>query len=123
VVHRKDWIVSESLKQDIASIPQPPVAVVAGARQKQQVLSFENADLRLVLNALAKQAGISLIVPDDVKGTVTARLDDVDFASAVKLLVRASNYDLFKNRDIFLVHRKTWAVPDALQLEIMAADD
>ncbi len=51
-----------------------PEATVTTSTRKAPI-SLENADLRQVLNTMAKQANMSIIIPDDVKGTVTARFN------------------------------------------------
>lgn len=73
------------------------------ATRKKQVLSFENADLRVVLQALAKQAGMSLIIPEDVKGTVTARLVDIPIDKAMKTILESKGYSLVELDGVYQV--------------------
>ena len=78
----------------------------AAAKPKKQVLSFENADLRVVIQAMAKTAGISVIIPEDVKGTVTARLVDVPIERAMKTILESKGYSLIELDGVFQIKSK-----------------
>ncbi len=118
IVHRKDWVVPESLKQDFASIPHAPEVLAAGAKSKKQILSFENADLRLVICAMAKQAGMSLIIRPEVTGTVTARLVDVPLGTAMRIITQNSGYGLYESNGFWVIHEKGWTVPESMKRDI-----
>ncbi len=88
-----------------------PVATVNGstdvaAKPKKPTLNFENADLRVVLQALSKTAGMSLIIPDDVKGTITARLVDIPIEKALKTILESKGYSLIELDGVYQVKSK-----------------
>jgi type IV pilus secretin PilQ/predicted competence protein len=100
----------------------PPAETAAApavpAKPKKQVLNFENADLRVVLQAMAKQAGISLILPDDVRGNVTARLIDVPIQKAMKTIVESKGYSLVELDGVYHVKSKESVNQEPLRNEI-----
>lgn len=98
--------------------PPAEAAPAVPAKPKKQVLNFENADLRVVLQAMAKQAGISLILPDDVRGTVTARLIDVPIQKAMKTIVESKGYSLVELDGVYHVKSKESVNQEPLRNEI-----
>ncbi|MCL6559355.1 MAG: type II and III secretion system protein, partial [Firmicutes bacterium] len=46
-------------------------------------LDFKNADLKDVLRALSVQAGVTMVIDDSVKGSVTLHLTRITFAEAL----------------------------------------
>ncbi len=81
-------------------------AVDAASKPKKQAMVFENADLRVVLQAMAKQAGMSLILPEDLKGTVTARLVDVPVQQAMGTILTSKGYSLVELDGVFQIKSK-----------------
>lgn len=103
--------------------PGAPVDAAAGAppattAKKKQVLNFENADLRVVLQAMAKQAGISLILPEDVKGTVTARLVDVPVEKAMRTILESKGFSLIELDGVYQVKSKESIAAEPTKTEI-----
>jgi type II secretory pathway component GspD/PulD (secretin) len=52
-------------------------------------LSLQDADLREVLQTLAKIGGISIVIDPEVKGTVTAELSDVPWQQALHTILKS----------------------------------
>lgn len=61
--------------------------------QPQRVsCAFRDADVREVLYTLAMQANLNIIIDEDVKGTVTARYEDVDWDVALGAIVKSTGH-------------------------------
>ncbi|MDD2706871.1 MAG: secretin N-terminal domain-containing protein [Verrucomicrobiae bacterium] len=101
--------VAQEAPKDGAAAEAPKTgvpAVSAPAKPKRPPLAFEKADLSIILPAMAKQAGISLILPEDVKGTVTARLVDLPIKQAMEVILESKGYQLIERDGVFLVKSK-----------------
>lgn len=61
-------------------------------------MEFQNADLRVVLELLAKQSGQNILISDDVKGNVSLSLRDVPWQDALDAIVKTNGYTLVRNR-------------------------
>ncbi|MCC7519909.1 MAG: hypothetical protein IT578_12090 [Verrucomicrobiae bacterium] len=106
-----------------AQAQAPAMAPAAGstngvAKARKQILVFENADLRVVLQAMAKQEGLSLILPDDVKGNVTARLVDIPVRQAMETILASKGYSLVEMDGVFTVKSKEAINTEPLKSEI-----
>ncbi|MFH1352046.1 MAG: secretin and TonB N-terminal domain-containing protein [bacterium] len=53
-------------------------------------LNFHEADIRMVLRAIAEQTGVNFIYGSDVEGTITLKLKDVAFDDAIRLILKLS---------------------------------
>jgi len=90
-------------------------AVPAGPR----TLVLENTDLRTLLNSMAREAKMSLILPDDVRGTVTARLIGLDTRRAMEIILESRGYSLEESKDgIFTVKSSASIAQEPLKMEI-----
>ncbi len=83
------------------SRPQPPPADVqmTEAQVKQRLktvvsLAFAGANLRNVLNGLAKTYGLNIVVGEEVKGTVNITLRGVTLGEALKQILKLSGYTI-----------------------------
>ncbi len=85
---------------------------------KKNVLSFEKADLRLVLTAMAKQANMSLIIPDDVTGTVTARFVDIPLDKAMRTILESKGYSLVEADNIYQVKSSASVSSEPTKMEV-----
>lgn len=94
------------------------VSTNGAAKAKKQVLVFENADLRVVLQAMAKQEGLSLILPDDVKGNVTARLVEIPIRQAMETILASKGYSLVEMGGVFTVKSREAISTEPLKSEI-----
>lgn len=83
--------------------------------------TYLNVDLRQVILELAGQAGASVMLEDQVQGTVTIRLINVPFEDALNVLLSGRGLTFKRIRGIYVVASpETLAVryPDATALEI-----
>ncbi len=55
-------------------------------------LEFNDADLKIVLDLLAKQSGANIVVASDVKGTVSLSLRNVPWRDALNTIVKTAGY-------------------------------
>ncbi len=66
-------------------------------------LELEEVPIVAVLNMIATQNGLNVIVSGDVTGNVTMRLDNVDVETALDALLTANGYNYFMKDDIVVV--------------------
>lgn len=73
----------------------PPVVI---ERQPEETVSLTamDADLRVLLPALAEAAGVSLIVPRDLRGAVSLHLVDVPAMEALERVLAAADLSLIE---------------------------
>jgi len=57
-------------------------------------VAYKNAPLRLVLNQIARQAGVNMIISPTVSGTVNLRLKNVPWREALLAVVNTAEYTL-----------------------------
>ena len=107
-----------SAQQTPAPTQAPATSTNGVVKPKKQVLIFENADLRVVLQAMAKQEGLSLILPDDVKGTVTARLVDIPIRQAMETILSSKGFSLVELDGVYQVKSKDAINSEPLKNEI-----
>ncbi len=101
--------------------PSPPVETTTKAtdtKSKKSVITFENADLRVVLQAMARQAKMSLIIPDDIKGVVTARLVDIPVERAMKTILESKGFSLIELDGVYQVKSKESIAAEPTKTEI-----
>lgn len=101
-----------------APSPAPAASTNEVGKAKKQVLVFDNADLRVVLQAMAKQEGLSLILPDDVKGNVTARLVEIPIRQAMETILTSKGYSLVEMDGVFTVKSREAISAEPLKSEI-----
>ena len=66
---------------------QAVAGLVDGAR-----VEFHDADVRVVLMLLAKQAGANIVLPADITGKVSLSLRDVPWREAFEAVARTAGY-------------------------------
>jgi len=62
-------------------------------------MEFQDADLKVVLDLLAKQSGANIVVAEDVKGKVTLSLREVPWREALETIVKTASYVLVEDQD------------------------
>ncbi|MGE4618731.1 MAG: hypothetical protein AAEJ04_02865, partial [Planctomycetota bacterium] len=55
-------------------------------------IEFQDADLAVVLDLLAKQSGANIVIADDVEGKVSLTLRDVPWREALNTIVKTAGY-------------------------------
>jgi type IV pilus assembly protein PilQ len=66
-------------------------------------LSFQDIDLRAVLQVLADTSGKNIVVSDSVNGSVTLRLQDVPWDQALDIVMRTKGLDKREQGNVILV--------------------
>jgi len=87
-----------------ATVPDeaPQVKTEGGFLQiskKRISLNFHEADIRMILRAIADQSGVNFIYGSDVEGTITLKLKDVAFDDAIRLILKLSGLVVEKEAD------------------------
>lgn len=59
-------------------------------------MEFQNADLRVVLELLAKQSGANILIAEEVKGNVSLSLRDVPWQDALEAIVKTNGYTIVR---------------------------
>ncbi len=66
-------------------------------------LDFKEADIQVVLQALARKAGINIVTSKDVVGSVTIHLDNVSWEQALDTIVANYGYGYERNDNVVLI--------------------
>ncbi len=66
----------------------PPADTTTG----RFLLEVQNEDIRKVLELLARNTGLNILISKTVQGTVTVSLRDVDLETAIEALLQATGY-------------------------------
>ncbi|MDX2227063.1 MAG: hypothetical protein SFY92_08265 [Verrucomicrobiae bacterium] len=93
------------------------------------VIEYVDQDLNAVLRALARRAGINLVIGPGVSGTVTIRLTNVSFEDAIKIIVAAQNLSYTRDEVLNVSYVRTAAAqvqeptqPDSYTFNYARAD-
>ncbi len=82
-------------------------------------LEFESAPLAVVLNMIARQHQLNLVVSSDVEGEVTVRLEDVDVATALDAILTPRGYNYYLHNNVIVVKPMETDALDELQSRII----
>ena len=55
-------------------------------------MEFNNADIRVVLDLIARNAGSNIVISEKVQGLVSLNLKDVPWRVALETIVKTANY-------------------------------
>ncbi|MFM8343342.1 MAG: secretin and TonB N-terminal domain-containing protein, partial [Betaproteobacteria bacterium] len=82
-------------------------------------LSFQNIDVRAVLQVFADFTKLNLVVSDAVTGSVTVRLQDVPWDMALDIILQSKGLGLRRQGTVMMVApREEWAARDQADLEV-----
>jgi len=70
---------------------------------KRLSLEFELAPLTAVLNMIAQQHELNLVIASEVEGDVSVRLDNVDIATALDAILVPNGYNYYLLNDVIIV--------------------
>ena len=82
------------------------VTQITTTTTRRPPIEYVDADLRDVVRALARQAGLNVIVGEDVTGKVTTRLVDVPIEQALKIILGSKGYVLTYGDGVYQVRSK-----------------
>ena len=66
-------------------------------------LSFQDVDVRTVLQIMAETAGVNMVIADSVSGTMALQLDDVPWDQALDIVLDAKNLGMQRNNNVITV--------------------
>lgn len=116
----------ESPPQAPPSQPPAPASTEEQARQRLKTpvsISFTNAELRNVLNGLAKTYGLNIVVAETVKGSVNITLRGVTLEEALKQILQPNGYTfLWEGSILRIVSLEEEVVTEVLSLNFIQAD-
>ena len=101
----------------LATILMLVIGSVAGSplmEGKRLTLELEEAPIITVLNLIASQNELNLVVSGQVTGEVTMRLNDVDVAAALESILSPNGYNYYLRDDIVVVKPIDLFTPDEL---------
>lgn len=75
----------------------------ANLTEGKLTLEFQSTPLVAVLNMIAQQNGLNLVVSGAVEGNVTVKLDNVDVATALDAVLAANGYTYFHRNNVIVV--------------------
>lgn len=78
----------------------PPVVINPNART---VHEFQGDEVAMVLRLLARQAGINIMVSDQIVGTVNMRVENLTPLEAIKVIVDAKGLDMSQVNSVYFV--------------------
>ena len=78
----------------------PPIAINPNART---VHEFQGDEVAMVLRLLARQAGINIMVSDQIAGTVNMRVENLTPLEAIKVIVDAKGLDMSQVNSVYFV--------------------
>ena len=79
-------------------------------------VNFRDADIRSVINFIAKQSGFNVLIPSSVQGKISISLDNVTFEDAVKNITSISGLSYSLNNNVLYIDQKDGNV-FAMQIE------
>ncbi|MCL4744876.1 MAG: AMIN domain-containing protein, partial [Burkholderiaceae bacterium] len=94
------------------------LATQQGYRGERLSLSFQNVDVRALLQVIADFTNLNIVSSDSVTGSVTLRLKDVPWDQALDIVLQSKGLDMRKNGNVILVAPSTeFAAKEKLDLE------
>ena len=66
-------------------------------------MELEDVSLPLVLNMIAKEYNLNLVLSDDVNGNISLRLEDVDLVTALEALLYPNNYNYYIKNNVVII--------------------
>lgn len=74
-----------------------------GMAQDTLSLNFKETDLKVVLQSIAEKSGVNIIFAPEVTGTVSVKLDNINWQTALEVILRAYDYGYAKYKDVVIV--------------------
>ena len=83
-------------------------AQAAGDDNDRISLSFDEAPVTRILQALADYQQINLLIAPGVEGQLSLRLDDVPWRQALRLVTRLAQLTVVEEENVWLVYPESW---------------
>jgi type IV pilus secretin PilQ/predicted competence protein len=78
-------------------------------------LQLESVPITMVLQMIAEQNNLNLVVSGEVEGDVTLRLENVDVATALEAILSPHGYNYYLKDDVIVVKPTSIDVPEELE--------
>jgi len=120
--------VSEAAPDEVPYVEAPPAAPVPGQAVKKAYsgqkisLTFDDADIRRILQLIAEVSDLNIIAGDEVKGTISLRLVDVPWDQALDLVMDIKGLGMLKEGNVVRVLPKE-SIRAMRQSELTAIKD
>src|SRR5690606_20819095 len=106
-----DYVVEIAPRPEVARAGGSVGGVPAGADRTYtghpMTFNFQDVPVRTVLQLIAEEAKLNLVVSDSVAGNITLRLDSVPWDQALDIVLRAKSLDKRRNGNVM------WVAPQA----------
>ena len=79
---------------------------------------FKDADITNILRIFSKRYGVNIVAGPDVKGTVTIRLVDVPWETALRLILQVNNFTYVKEENVIRIISREQAEKEPLQTKV-----
>jgi len=90
-----------------------------GERSQETVsMRLENADLSTTLRSIAQVSGLNMIIGDEVKGTITVELDNVEWEEAMDLVLKTKGYTYILENNVIRVGNPTTFAKEREDIEL-----
>ena len=83
-------------------------------------IEYVGADIQDVLRTLARQAGLNLVMGEDVTGKVTISLVDVPYEKAIKLIADSKGFAVVEEGNIIKIQSKASIAAEPLKEEVIS---
>lgn len=93
--------------------PAPETNSLTVTPQTTRLVEFKDDDLSLALQVLAREARIKVAVSDDLKDTITMRLENTTPRAAIDLIIAAKDLAMEEQHGVFFIRAKNPATPRA----------
>lgn len=106
------WSVKESSLEKKKEYEEEQARARANAQEEEKTVSMrlENADLSTTLRSIAQVAGMNIIIGDEVTGTITVELDEVEWEKAMDLVLKTKGYTyIIENKVIRVGNPETFS--------------
>lgn len=94
---------------EVKPIKEDPNKVTQGSqgyRGEKMSVSFQNIDVRAILQVIGDFTGFNVIASDSVQGSLTLKLKDVPWDQVLDVVMQAKNLDMRKNGSVLWIAPK-----------------
>ncbi|MDD5351383.1 MAG: hypothetical protein PHQ12_14320, partial [Chthoniobacteraceae bacterium] len=80
---------------------EPPAVVVNP--NARTVRDFQGEEVAMVLRLLARQAGVNVVVSDQIAGTINMRVENLTPMEAIRVIVEAKGLDISQSNNVYFI--------------------
>ncbi len=105
-----------------AQQPSPEAAAATTPEVKAEdgaAYNFSDTDIVLTLTTLARRAGVSLVIGDNVIGKVSVHLENVSPKDAMRLIVESKGFVMQEEKNVIKVRTKEAAENQPLEMRVI----